>query len=77
MTSGEFYDVLWGPLDGSQMEYTEETREGFTFVSTVHAYRYGLYQTKPKKGDFIVKRRYILEEVISGKRKTKREKGGT
>jgi hypothetical protein len=77
MTNGEFIEVVGGPLDGSRMEFVEETRMGFTHVSGNKAYRYALKQITPQKGEFIVRRRYVLEKVISGKRKTKGEEGGT
>jgi len=55
----------------------EETKAGFKHSSGEKTYRYSLKQTLPRKGDFIVRRRYILEEVTSGKRKSKGKKRGT
>lgn len=76
MTNGEFIEVVGGPLDGSRMEFVEETRTGFTHVANGKAYRYTLKTITPPKGDFIVRRRYILEEVNSGKRKGQGKKRG-
>lgn len=72
MTSGEFVEVVGGPLDGSKMEVTEETRTGFTHRSDKQMYVYQLRQDKPPKGSFIIRRRYVLREVISGKWQGKR-----
>jgi hypothetical protein len=76
MTNNEFIEVVGGPLDGSRMEFVKETRIGFTHVSGNKSYRYTLKQITPTKGEFIVRRRYVLEKVISGKRKTKGQEGG-
>jgi hypothetical protein len=72
MTSGEFVEVLGGPLDGSKMEVTEETRMGFTHKSNQQVYVYQLRQDRPTKGSFIIRRRYVLKEVVGGKRKSER-----
>lgn len=77
MTSGEFVEVIGGPLDGSRMEFVEETRNGFIHKVGDKSYRYTLKHIRPPKGDFIVRKRYILEEVSSGKRQGKRKEGGT
>lgn len=76
MTSGEFVEVIGGPLDGSRMEFVEETRAGFIHKAGDKSYRYLLKRIRPEKGDFIVRKRYILEEVSSGKRESKRKEGG-
>jgi hypothetical protein len=76
MAGSRQVEVVGGPLDGSKMPLSQETKYGFQYTIERAVYHYDYKQTDPKDG-FVVKGRFVFREVTDGKQPPEGQKGRT
>lgn len=72
----KYVEAVGGPLDGSKVPLSDETRYGFKYSIERAIYHYD-YKQEEREG-FLVRGRFVLTGVSDGHQQPpEREKGGT